>query len=76
MHEKKTLIQLIVALLIGLASVMGTLLLLSQETKAGPMPGEQVNLPVSPQSETIALVQAETRSRISHRCRPMIPIWR
>ena len=61
MHEKKTLIQLVVALLIGLASVMGTLLLLSQETNAGPMPGEQVNLPISPQSEVIVPVQAEVQ---------------
>ncbi|MFQ6101256.1 MAG: hypothetical protein ACE5OS_08480 [Anaerolineae bacterium] len=46
MHKKKGFVQLLVALLIGLTGVMGTLLLLSQEADARPMLDE-VNLLIS-----------------------------
>ncbi|RLC74996.1 MAG: hypothetical protein DRI81_12855, partial [Chloroflexi bacterium] len=46
MYRKKNLIQLLTALLIGLAGVVGTLLLLSQEASARPMLDED-NLSIS-----------------------------
>ena len=46
MHNRKALVQLLVALLIGLTGAMGTLLLLSQGASAGPMLDE-VNLTIS-----------------------------
>jgi len=45
--HRKALVRFLVALLIGLAGVMGTLLLLSEEAGAGPVVQEQAGLPIS-----------------------------
>jgi uncharacterized repeat protein (TIGR01451 family) len=59
--HRKALIQFLLASLVGLAGVMGTLLLLSEEAGAGPLVQGQAGLPVS-RIENIDLVQPRARS--------------
>ena len=62
--HRKTFIQLLLALLIGLTGVIGTLQLLSEEAGAGPVVQEQASLPIS-RIENIAPVQVEAQVEVS-----------